>query len=122
MSTPDVTELQEQIAKLQAELASAQAAPTTTTEPEAAPTVEPVAPTPTPTATPVVSLVDQLKSAATATVSGASPHGFLEGLRDVAETLVSDGKIVEADIVSPGEAGRVTATIVKLLAEVVTKL
>jgi hypothetical protein len=51
-----------------------------------------------------------------------SPHGFIENLRTVAQRLETDGRLVVTDIVGGPEANKLTATLVKVVGELVSKL
>lgn len=86
------------IAALKAELAEAEGAP-----------VEPV---------PVKSIVERIKELP----DDESPHTFVSNLRVIAEELKADGKLVEADFLTPAEQSGVTAVLVKLVGEIAEKI
>jgi hypothetical protein len=112
--------------KTAAELAAAQAA---VQDPAAAQAAEPpataqgtgaIAAAPAeaaaaPEAKPVLDLIKELGAP-------ESPHGFIENLRTVADHLEADGRIVGADLLGAGEVNKITATLVKVVGEIVGKL
>lgn len=67
---------------------------------------------------PIKSIVDQLKELP----DEGSPHAFVSNLRTIAEELKADGKLVEADFLTPAEQSGVTAVLVKLVGELAAKI
>jgi hypothetical protein len=72
----------------------------------------------------VLDLLKQAHDEAINAGEGAQPgqHHFIETLRTVAERLVADGRIVEADLLTPAESGKVHAALIKVVGELLGKI
>lgn len=68
-----------------------------------------------PSSTPVLDVIKAVDAA----TSGAG--GFIGTIRKAAEQLVAEGKLLEADLLSPGEAQAVNATAINLIGELIKK-